>query len=182
VENESQNELFEVLPGLPGVGPYPEQFSPTGRGTFREGFVVRFKPRSAASWVGNFQSGPYGFTGVVPHPDGRSVIVVSGGQAYHVDPETRTLLLQFGGMISGVVQEPSRGLLIFADDLRLWAMSASGVQWETGRISWDGIRGLVIEGESVVGEAYDPMSDGWCPFSVEVATGKVQGGSYRSHG
>ena len=109
------------------------------------------------------------------------MIVVAGGQAYHVDPETKDLLYQFGGIISEVVREPSRGLLIFADDLRLWAMSASGVRWETERISWDGIRGLAIEGQSVMGEAYDPMSDGWRRFSVEIETGKVKGGSYRAH-
>jgi len=84
-------------------------------------------------------------------------------------------------MISEMVQEPRRRLLIFSDDLRLWAMSASGVRWETGRISWDGIRGLPIEGNFIVGEAYDPMSDGWRQFTVELETGKVKGGSFRNH-
>jgi len=88
----STTGLFEVLPGLSGVGPYPEQFSATGKGTHREGFVVRFHPHLSESWVGNFQSVLHGFTGVLLHPDGRTVIVVSGGQAYHVDPETRKLL------------------------------------------------------------------------------------------
>jgi hypothetical protein len=173
--------LFEVLPGLPGVGPYPEQFSATGEGTYHEGFVVKFHPRSSESWVGNVQSGHYGFTGALTHPNGRTVIVVAGGQAYHVDPETRVLLHQFGGGISDVMQEPGSGLLIFADDLRLWAMSTSSVRWKTRRISWDGIRGLAVAGDTVLGEAYDPMSDGWCRFSVEVETGKVTGGSYRAH-
>jgi hypothetical protein len=178
--SEPDANMFEVLPGLPGVGPYPEQFSANGKGTHREGFVVRFQPRSSEPWVGNFQPGVYGFTGALPHPEGRTVIVVAGGQAYHVDPETRSLLYQFGGGISGVVQEPSQGLLVFADDLRLWAMSARGVCWETRRISWDGIRGLAVEGDAIVGEAYDPMSDGWCRFAVELETGKVKGGTFRA--
>ena len=179
--SEPDANMFEVLPGLPGVGPYPEQFSATGKGTYHEGFVVKFHPRSSESWVGNFQSGRHGFTGALPHPDGRTVIVVAGGQAYHVDPETRVLLRQFGGRISEVMKEQGRGLLIFADDLRLWAMSASGTRRETRRISWDGIRGLTLDGDSIVGEAHDPMSDSWCRFSVDVETGKVTGGSYRAH-
>lgn len=37
-------EPFRTLVGLPATGPWPEQFSATGRGTHREGFVVELNP------------------------------------------------------------------------------------------------------------------------------------------
>lgn len=176
----SESEPFEVLPGLPGVGPVPEQFTATGQGTHSEGFVVRFNPRSSESWVGNFVSGFVGYTGAFTHPDGRTVVIISGGQAYQVDPATRKLLRHFGGGITEAIIEPSRKLLILSDGIRLWALDASGQRWETERLSWDGTRSLRIEGQAVTGEAYDPMGDKWIPFSVCLETGKVNGGSYGS--
>jgi hypothetical protein len=47
---------FEILPGLPPYGPLPVQFSATGCGTHREGFVVQFDG-SSVPWVGNDQRG-----------------------------------------------------------------------------------------------------------------------------
>jgi len=174
----SECELFQVLPGLPGVGPLPEQFSATGRGTHSEGFVIRFHPRSSAGWVGNFVPGHAGYRQAVLHPDGRTVVVVSGGMAYHVDPESRRLLRHFGGIITDSVLDATRRLLIFSDATCLWAFDSSGERWQTKRLSWDGTRDLRIVGEAVVGEAYDPMRDKWLSFSVSVETGKVAGGSY----
>jgi hypothetical protein len=64
---------FELLAGLPGDGPYPEQFTVMG-GTHREGFVVRVIPDRASPWVGNIQPGYLAVTRVVPHPDGRTLL------------------------------------------------------------------------------------------------------------
>ena len=49
--------VFEILTGLPGTGPWPEQFSATGLGTHSEGFVVRFVPDHGEAWIGNFLPG-----------------------------------------------------------------------------------------------------------------------------
>jgi hypothetical protein len=81
---------FEVLPGLPGDGPYPEQFTTMG-GTHREGFVVRVIPDHASPWVGNFQPGYGGISRVVPLPDGRTLLAFSRGLLYPIDPESRSL-------------------------------------------------------------------------------------------
>lgn len=47
-----------ILPGLPGVGSLPLQFSATGQGMHREGLVVEFgDDEEGGRWVGNFQPG-----------------------------------------------------------------------------------------------------------------------------
>jgi hypothetical protein len=48
----------------------------------------------------------------------------------------------------------------------------------TERISWDGIRALSISRGSVTGEAYDLIKNTWMPFQVDLASGRISGGSY----
>lgn len=172
------NEPFRELPGLPGEGPAPLQFSSTGQGTHREGFVVEFHPASGPPWVGNFQPGLSGFSNAVLHPNGHSVVVISGGQAYLIDPAARTLISQFGGGISACIAVPSRSMLIMSDDIRLWALQPSGTAWKTERISWDGIRSLTVSAVDIAGEAYDPMTNSWIAFTVGLDSGGLTGGSY----
>jgi hypothetical protein len=175
------SELFRQLPGLPGEGPAPLQFTATGQGSHREGFVIEFHPPSRQPWVGNFQPGLAGFSTVVLHPDGRSVVVISGGQAYQIDPESQSIISQFGGGIAGCMVIPTRSMLVMSDDIRLWALQPAGIAWQTERISWDGIRSLTVSGSDIAGEAYDPMTDSWTPFSVSLDSGRVTGGSYGAY-
>ncbi|MDD5140042.1 MAG: hypothetical protein PHY43_07275 [Verrucomicrobiales bacterium] len=170
----SDSALFEILPGLPGVGPIPEAFSATGQGTQSEGFVVHFHPRTSESWIGNFQGGDGSLDGVFLYPDKRTVIVVSRGQAYHVDPQSRSLLRHFGGCITTMVKDDARSLLIFADWTHLWAFDTTGQRWESERVSIDGIRNLRIEADSIVGEDFDPTGEKWRKFSVSLETGKLK--------
>jgi hypothetical protein len=145
-----------------------------GQGTHREGFVVRFHTRTTESWVGNFQGGFGSFDGVFLHPDNRTVIVVSRGQAYHLNPWSRALLRHFGGCITTAIQDTSQNLLVFADWTGLWAFDAKGQRWVSERVSIDGIRNLKVGPDSVVGEAFDPSGEKWYPFSVSLQTGKLR--------
>ncbi len=103
---------FEVLPGLPAVGPYPDQFAPEGRPTHSEGFVVRFIPELGDSWVGNFQRCLSSFDEVVPHPNEMDLLVIAGGQAYVIDPISRKRKNVFGGAIVGAYKITERRLVI----------------------------------------------------------------------
>jgi hypothetical protein len=170
--------LFKQLPGLPGEGSMPVQFSSTGRGTHREGFVVEFHPDSSKSWVGNFQPGSSTFSTILLHPDGKSVIVISSGQGYCVDADSKELLSEFGGSLTGFIAIPGYSMLVLSDDIYLHALLPSGFAWQTKRISWDGIQKLALSADTIVGEAYDAMSDTWMPFSVSLDNGRVNGGAF----
>ena len=86
VNNNEIVDLFRILPGLSATGPWPEQFTATGRGSHSEGVVVEFNPDTSRSWVGNFQPGGTAYDTVIVHPNGREVIVIAHGQAYLIDP------------------------------------------------------------------------------------------------
>jgi len=147
----------------------------------REGFVVEFSPVNSASWIGSFQRGLSTYSNAILHPDGRSVVIISGGQLYQIDLQTRSLVSKFGGTISDSVKDAAGSLLILSDGMSLWALDASGIRWQTERISWDGIRALSLDDRRIAGEAYDPMKDTWASFDVDLAPGEVSGGSYAQY-
>jgi hypothetical protein len=170
-------EKFKTLAGLPVYGVLPEQFSATGMGMHREGFVVEFFPTgNRAPWVGNFQRGVTRLNEVVEHPDGCTVIVVAGGECYVVDIENQQLKDNFGGDFDVVVPVPEKDILIFGSSTDFEAIGSSGRLWRSSRISWDGIRSLKLEGDTLTGEAWS-FEDVWIPFSLDVNSGEHRGGA-----
>lgn len=167
---------WRVLAGLPAYGDMPEQFSATGQGMHREGFVVEFTPPDAPSWVGNFQRGMTSLDVVIASRGDGTVTVIAGGQAYVVDPGSRSCVRTFGGQIEHVFDLADR--TVFSNGLWLEATDGERLLWRTRRLSWDGMMEVRVAGERIVGNAYDPMTDEWAPFSVEIANGEAQGGSY----
>ena len=172
---------FEILPGLPATGLMHENFSASGTGKHSEGIVVRFFSNDNSSWVGNFQPGLGGATSVINHPDGLNLIVFAEGQAYVIDPSTKKLKTEFGGCIQDIFELSEDHALILGDGLHFERVEKTGAMlWRTKRISWDGMQNVRIEGDKILGEAFTPLENKWLPFSVDLYTGEVDGGSYNS--
>ena len=169
---------FRELPGLPPYGPPAQNFSDTGYGKHSEGFVVEFFPDEDRSWVGNFHRGMSKCDQVLPHFDGRHLIVVSGGSAYVVDPTTRAVVETFGAQIEYCAAAADLGALIFGNGLWFEFMFSNGSRTRTKRISWDGMRDVTLDGRELHGDAYDPMQDIWIAFEVDMLEGTAKGGSY----
>src|ERR1051325_10784316 len=116
---------FEVLPGLPPYGPAAKPFPVSGYRAHSQGFVVQFLGEKAGTWVGNFQPGLTSFSGAYEHPDGRHIVVVSGGDIYVVDPDTKTAE-NFGGMVEAVTPLPEKNALLFAENIYLSLIGPRG--------------------------------------------------------
>jgi len=170
---------FRTLPGLSGTGARPVQFSVMGTGGHSEGFVVEFTCANGQSWVGNFQGVRYGMSAVFTVP-GRTdqAMVIAEGQAYAVEPETRTLVRTFGGQLAEVFYLPRREAMIFGNGQWFECVGPEGVLWSTRRTSWDGMLEVSMDGDRLHGRAFDVINDCWCPFEVDIETGEVTGGSY----
>lgn len=165
-----------ILVGLPPCGPMPEQFSATGQGMHREGLVVEFTPPEAPPWLGNFQRGTTSLDVVIASRQNTTVIVIAGGQAYVVDPVSRSCVRVFGGELEHAFEFADR--TVFSNGLWLEAIAGERLLWRTPRLSWDGMKEVRVDGSRIVGRAYDPTTDAWAPFSVEIANGDAVGGSY----
>lgn len=167
--------ICRELPGLPGDGEFPRQFSATGQGMHREGYVVEFTPSGDPSWVGNFQPGGGILTGIFEFLESQSVLVVARGQGYLVDAQTGALLGQYESDIAIALPITAGVLVGTSTDFSAYR---GGIRvWRTRRISWDGFRNLSIKTDNVLGEAWC-FDDSWHKFKIELANGEVEGGSY----
>ena len=172
---------FKLLPGLPGKGPLPEQFTYAEKRTHSEGTVVSFSD-GTSSWVGNFQPAIGTHSGVVAHPNGEHVIVISGGEGYIVDPASRKLVEIFGGAINGLWVIDG-DLVVFDDSgVRLSALDSTGWRWQTSRISWDGFSDIHVARDSITGHAWNAIEQRWEPFTVNSRDGTVTGAAYVEFG
>lgn len=145
----------------------------------REGLVVEFgADEKGGHWVGNFQPGLTRFSGIFTHAGALDATVLAGGQGYRVNMVTGALLGEFGGDIETATDVPSLGCVLFFSptDVELHRRSG-GAAWRSRRISWDGFRNLSLQGGELKGEAW-MFDDTWHPFTVALATGVVEGGSY----
>jgi hypothetical protein len=161
---------FVILPGLPGEGPYPEQFTNAG-GTHREGFVVQIVPESGEPWVGNFQRGHGTLTRVVAHPGGRLLLVIARGLAYPVDTETRRMVGPPTDAITGACQ--SAGWVALASFTGLVVFGPDGERWQTPQVAWDGIEDLRIEGNRLFARGWNAILEQWEPIEIDLETHQV---------
>jgi hypothetical protein len=167
---------FKVLAGLPGDGPSPIPFPASGRGRHREGYVVQFPLGSGDSWIGNFQLGTTKFTGCFEHPDQIHVVVVSGGEVYIVNPASRSAQ-ELGGTVKSVLSVGDAEGLLLEEGLWLTYLNESGLKWRTRRLSWDGIRNLLVQDGVATGQAWR-YDNTWHDFKVALESGATEGGAY----
>jgi len=113
------------------------RFGPAHRHGQRPSLVVSFESSAMGAWVGEFLPGSTGFSQILPHPDGRTVIVVSCGLAYQVDPQRASILGTFGGAIESAVADTSTGQLSLAANSRLWLIDQRGISWRSPPVAQD---------------------------------------------
>lgn len=167
----------QALPGLPPYGARAQSFPRPD--AFSEGFVVEFTRDGRETWVGNFAKfWDGGETSVHTELGSHAVLVVAGGSGYLVDAEERRLVREIGFDIQRVWFNDELQALIVSNGLWFEAFDAGKVVWRSRRFSWDGIQNVEQSGMTLTGEAFDPMTDRWLPFHLNLMTGDVQGGSY----
>jgi len=152
---------------------FPEEWASHGR----EGLVVEFAGADGTTWVGNFRPGLGGLDAVRWHPNGVLVLVAAAGSLWCVDPDSRSAE-EIAPAVFKIWEFEPGDLLIDDQGLAFVRLRRSGVVWHTRRISWDGFQNVQLEAEHITGEAWSPIEDRWLPFTVDLETGRVAGGSY----
>ena len=171
---------FEILPGLPPYGPPAISFTEKGPREWREGLVVCFHPSHSEPWVGNFLGGLTNCNSVLDHPNGSDVIVVSMGEVFVVDPETRNLRDRFGAQIEEVFVLEEEKSVVFRSVVDFRAISAVNTGWHSPRVSWDGFRNIERNGMELLGEAWTPIQDTWVPFKLNLSNGQCLNAVYQT--
>jgi hypothetical protein len=105
-------------------------------------------------------------------------LVIAGGEIYEVDPRRREPVDPTNCCVTDILTVSELNCLIFVrNHTSLMRWDATGMRWDTGRISGDGFSNLRVEGGRVLGEAWTAPSDEWLPFAVDLDTGDASGGA-----
>jgi hypothetical protein len=80
--------------------------------------------------------------------------------------------------VTAVTAIEEQHLLLFSSFHSLLAWGREGKIWQTGRLSWDGIRITAIHGETLLGLGWDMRTDKELEFEVNLKTGEHRGGGY----
>ncbi len=118
-------------------------------------------------------------TGAISCPNPQEMCAVAGGYAYVIDtkrPEHCTHIA-----LKPVVEiHPlaAQQLLIFVGFHSIVAWGTNGMAWESARLSWEGVRITSVDGDVLHGTGWNMMTDQEAAFSLDLLTGKHQGGGF----
>lgn len=168
---------FEVNPELSGIGEEPLVFSRTGVGA-GGGLLVRVMPNEGTPWLGQFQWGDEGLTGVHRTPNDSLLCVIARGRAFLVDAfNPRGATPAACEPVRLVRRALAPKLLLLADYTKIAAYGVTGLEWVSDPVSWDGVEITEIGDELLTGRAWDPALGKRVPFIVDLRTGSQLGGS-----
>ncbi len=118
-------------------------------------------------------------TGVYTCPTPQELCAVAGGYAYIIDtahPE-RSTHIPLKPVVE-VMPLPQHGLILFAGFHSILAWGATGIAWQTARLSWEGLRITGVEANTLHGTGWNLLTDRDTPFTVDLLTGSHQGGGF----
>ena len=175
LRNGHSVELCDELPN--GERYYvPEGSTESGQ----DGVIVRFAVGTDHEWVGVFAFGSYGNSYpncVIPLPDSDRVLVVSSGDGYVVREGVPCSFERVKAVpVRSVHPIPGRKLVALADDTTIVAYGRDGLLWQTERIGWHDLRIECVEDNLIHCKTFDIRSDDDVSFTVDMASGKANGG------
>jgi hypothetical protein len=177
----------EVLAGPPLIAParqftYPRQVEGEEDALARGALLVQVHPAGGGTFLATCALGftnPAMPSGVWACPNPREMCAVAGGYAYVIDtaaPE-RSTHVPLKPVVEVVVLA-AQGLLVFVGFHAMVAWGADGMAWQSARLSWEGIRVVGVEGDSLRGFGWDMRTDREVEFSVDLWTGAHTGGGF----
>ena len=175
----TERKRYEILESLPTYGPMYIPVSDNDKPFYSEGFVVRFYRTDETEWVANFLPGWTNLKVIIELTDTTNLLVIACGTCYLMNPDDTKPLSVFGvGYLTTFKTEDGR--LILQDQTDLTIVEPDGSYWGTERISWDGLKELKIDNNTITGLAYDPMydADEWVKFSYNIDKKELIGGSF----
>ena len=177
------NKRYEILDGLPTYGDMAVPIVSDSEVFVSEGYVVKFYKDNGSTWIANFPQGLGSLSFVKSIPNNNSILVVAGGDGYLMNPNHTKPIQEFNYFADTMV-ERDNGRLILASLTDIMFLDENAeIEWETGRVSWDGIKDLKLEGNILTGYAYDVgMYDennddnAWVKFTIDLETKEIEGG------
>jgi hypothetical protein len=183
----TRNWNAEALKKLPLIAPvrrhtYPMQVPGEEQALARGAFRLLVLPSAGGIFLATCALGftdPAMPTGLFSCPNPDEMCAVAGGYAYVVDtthPKQCTHI-SLKPVVEVRVLMPQR-LLLFVGFHSLVAWGEHGLAWQTEKLSWEGLRITEIDGDTLRGFGWNLMTDKEVEFTVDLLTGKHQGGGF----
>jgi len=140
--------------------------------------ILKVKSADAVNWIGTFEPGVEGISGLYATPCESTLCVIVKGQGYWVPintPEEYGLIPSFP--IKKVVAVPKGEMMIFVDYSKLVAYGRNGFVWQTPSLSWDGLEVDNVTLTELTGLAWDAPTHQKVEFKVNLLDGSYTGGS-----
>lgn len=177
-----------VLSAAPMIAParhyvWPTRIAGEEDALARGALLLNVRAREGAAYLVTCALGfadPSMPTGVFGCPAEDDICAVAGGYAYIANtlrPEGCTQVPM--KPVVAVHEVVEAGLLVFVGFQTVAAWGRDGLAWETGRLSWEGVRVTAVSGMEIEGFGWDLMADKEVPFTVDPATGLHGGGGFR---
>jgi hypothetical protein len=178
----TETKKYEILEALPAYGPMYIPVTENDEAFYSQGFPVRFYKSDGTDWVANFKPGWTDLRIIYELKDTSNLLVIACGTCYLMNPDETKPVSVFGVGYSTVLKAPD-GRLILQDQTNLTIIETNGNNWDSERISWDGLKDLKLESNIVTGLSYDPMNevDEWVNFTYDINTKILTGGSYHGY-
>jgi hypothetical protein len=177
----------EILKTPPMIAParqfiYPHQIAGEEDALARGALQLMVRPASGGTFLATCALGftdPAMPTGVFACPDTVQMCAVAGGYAYIIDTEqpghsTHITLKPVVEVRTLVAQR----LLLLVGFHSMVAWGGNGMAWESGRLSWEGVRIISIDGDVLHGMGWNLLTDREVAFSIDLLTGQHQGGGF----
>jgi hypothetical protein len=177
----------EILSAPPLIAParqftWPHRVAGEEEALARGALLLQVKPASGGSFLATCALGfraPSALSGVwsCPRPD--DLLAVAGGYAYLADTlaPDRPLHVPLRP-VTQVLPAPEANLLLLAGFYTVAAIGATGLLWETARLTWEGLTLTGIRDNQLQGLGWDMRTDRELPFTVNLSTGSHTGGAF----
>jgi hypothetical protein len=171
----------EVLAARPMILPrrhfiYPVEVEEVERGALE----LMVRPAAGEAFLATCALGfasPAVPTGVWSCPDPAMLCAMAGGYGYLIDTRAPERWQQLAYRpVTEVRPIPAAGLLVFASFHTLEAWGAAGRQWQTKRLTWEGMRLGEATATELRGWGWDMRTDKEMEFVVDLKTGGHRGG------
>jgi hypothetical protein len=177
----------EILRTPPLIAParqvvWPQRVAGEEDTLARGALLLLVKPATGGSFLATCALGfrdPSLPSGVWTCPGPDDLLAVAGGYAYLVDTRTpeqcQHLPLR---PVTQVLPAPQAGLILLAGFHTVAAIGASGLLWETARLSWEGVTLNDIRDNQLHGLGWNMQTDREVPFAIDLRTGHHTDGGF----
>ena len=180
---------LEVLPSLPDRGAdyvFSQERKPPKQNELvlevpchpSDWLNLRVRLLDGSTWIGSFEPGVEGISGLYATPSESIFCVVVRGQGYWIpvgSPKDYQMIPSFP--IKKIIAVPQSEVMVFVDYVRLVAFNENGLIWQTGSISWDGLQVNEVTKDMIKGTGWDAPNNQEVEFFVDVSNGYCKGGA-----